>query len=65
VNGLPLNGAVFGLFVGITGLPIASTTGIVGVVPVVCGVVKKFPLFQLSKYRKMPFLAHGVNTTGF
>src|SRR5262245_26939821 len=24
-----------------------------------------FPLFQPSKYRKMPFRAHGVSTSGF
>jgi hypothetical protein len=60
-----LNGATFGLVAGGAGLPNPSTTAIVGVLPVAVVVVKKFPLFQLSKYRKMPLRAHGVSTTGF
>src|SRR5262245_38290214 len=65
VNGLPLNGGTFGLFVGVTGVPTAFTTAIVGVPPVACVGSVMFPLFQLSKYRKMPFLAQGVSTWGF
>src|SRR5262245_10779193 len=37
----------------------------VGVAPVAWRVCVMFPLFQPSKYRKIPFRAHGVSTIGF
>src|SRR5512145_1443383 len=60
----PVNAVPFGLVAGATGVPTAFTTAMVGVFPPVVGWVT-FPLFQLSKYRKIPFLAQGVSTMGF
>src|SRR5712691_5276229 len=62
---MPLCGVPSGFVAGRTGLPSPSTTAIVGVaVPASVGSIA-FPLFQVSKYRKMPFLAHGVSTIEF
>src|SRR5262245_32985026 len=60
----PLNGPPVGFVVGVRGLPCPSTTAVVGVFPKLVTVLA-LPLFQLSKYRKMPFRAQGVSTTGF
>ena len=60
-----MKGLPSGLAAGLRGLPLTSTTAIVGVAPVLTVVWLKLPLFQLSKYRKMPLRAHGVRTTAF
>ena len=56
-----MKGVPFGFVAGRTGLPNESTAAIVGVAPVV-GTCSELPLFQPSKYLKIPFRAHGVST---
>ena len=59
-----MNGVPSGFVTGRSGLPELSTTLVVGVDPCVVGAIA-LPLFQLSKYRKTPFRAQGVNTVTF
>src|SRR5206468_3576714 len=62
---VPVYGLPSGFVVGLMGLPNRSTTAMAGVAVVASVGWMAFPLFQLSKYRKMPFRAHGVSTIGF
>src|SRR5262252_1761753 len=62
----PVKGAPLGFVAGVSGLPRPSTTAIVGfALPGAVGICVAFPLFQPSKYRKIPLRAHGVSTIGF